>query len=82
MHVLGCKTSQMGKEYRGEVSQTISGKTCQRWDSQVPNSHAFTNPNSFPDATLSEASNYCRNPGDMADGPFCVTTDYSVTLEL
>ena len=71
----------MGTEYKGEVSKTISGKTCQRWDSQLPNSHNFTDPNFFPENNLPEASNYCRNPGGMADGPFCVTTDSSKPIE-
>ena len=28
-----------GSQYRGKVAQTISGKTCQRWDAQSPNKH-------------------------------------------
>ena len=77
-----CKTSQSGKEYKGDLSVTVSGKTCQRWDLQVPYSTIPINPMAFPDETIGDASNYCRNPADLMDGPFCYTSDPSVTWEL
>ena len=46
-------------DYRGNISTTASGKTCQRWDSQLPRSHTRT-PENYPDSGLEE--NYCRNP--------------------
>ena len=73
---------QLGKEYAGKLSVTVSGKTCQRWDSQTPHVHDNTNPDWFPDNTLSDAANYCRNPGDWAEGPFCYTTDVSQMWEV
>ncbi len=51
-----------GKEYIGTMSVTKYGATCKRWDSYGYSASAF------PDATLSDAQNYCRNP------------DYSYTL--
>jgi hypothetical protein len=46
-------------DYRGNLSVTWSGKTCQRWDSQTPHSHSRT-PENYPNGGLKE--NYCRNP--------------------
>lgn len=60
-----------GENYRGKVSQTEDGITCQHWDSQTPHLHGY-NPASFPDKYLEE--NYCRNP-DGEPRPWCLTTD-------
>jgi len=48
------------------VSTTLSGRPCQRWDSQSPHIHPYSN--------LSAFENYCMNPNkDVA--PWCYTTD-------
>ncbi|XP_078684409.1 apolipoprotein(a)-like isoform X2 [Branchiostoma floridae x Branchiostoma belcheri] len=62
-----------GSSYRGTVSQTQSGLTCQRWDSQSPHQHNY--PSTYPDAGLDQ--NYCRNP-DGEPRTWCYTTDPSV----
>ncbi|KAI8491016.1 hypothetical protein Bbelb_314350 [Branchiostoma belcheri] len=67
-----------GASYRGTVSVTATGKTCQRWDSQTPHGHSRT-PGNYPSAGLGE--NYCRNP-DGEPGPWCYTTDPSSRWEL
>ena len=72
---VGCKMTVLGKEYTGLVATTISGKTCQRWDSQSPHRHIQTSVDKFPDGQLSYASNYCRNPNGGPNGPWCYTTD-------
>ena len=59
----------------GTLAETINGQTCQRWDSQTPHSHKYNNIANFPDASLSEAANYCRNPDNATGGPWCYTTD-------
>ncbi|XP_066292607.1 uncharacterized protein [Branchiostoma lanceolatum] len=60
-----------GASYRGAVSVTRTGRTCQRWDSQTPHAHVNT-PHHYPSAGLVE--NYCRNP-DGSTGVWCYTTD-------
>lgn len=45
-------------DYRGQVNVTETGKTCQRWDSQIPHSHVFN-----PDSEPGLEHNFCRNPG-------------------
>eukprot|EP00058_Branchiostoma_floridae_P019989 XP_002605479.1 hypothetical protein BRAFLDRAFT_92896 [Branchiostoma floridae] len=60
-----------GASYRGTVSVTETGKTCQRWDSQTPHRHDRT-PRNYPAGGLVE--NYCRNP-DGESGVWCYTTD-------
>lgn len=62
---------EQGESYRGSVAKTITGKTCQRWDSQAPHKHSRTTKN-YPFSGLVE--NYCRNP-DEEEMPWCYTTD-------
>jgi len=70
-----CRETKRGREYKGHTSTTVNGRTCQRWDSQSPNKHKNTNANNYPDATLVAATNYCRNPDNEPNGPWCYTTD-------
>ncbi|KAI8484502.1 hypothetical protein Bbelb_377730, partial [Branchiostoma belcheri] len=67
-----------GASYRGTVSVTNTGKTCQRWDSQTPHEHIKT-PGAYPSAGLEQ--NYCRNP-DGELGVWCFTTDPNSRWEL
>ncbi|KAI5615090.1 plasminogen precursor [Silurus asotus] len=60
-----------GENYRGKISNTVLGYTCQRWDSQKPNNHGYI-PSVLPDKYLEE--NYCRNP-DGEPRPWCFTTN-------
>jgi hypothetical protein len=66
-----------GKDYRGFVNQTVSGRRCQAWSQQFPHVHHVT-PALFPAAGLDE--NYCRNP-DGEVGVWCFTTDPGVPWE-
>ena len=76
-----CRSSGMGKEYAGTANVTGTGRPCQRWDKQTPHSHTRNNPSKFPDSSLEEASNYCRNRDDTAGGPWCHTIDENVCWE-
>ncbi|KAF3831331.1 hypothetical protein GH733_000068 [Mirounga leonina] len=66
-----------GENYRGKVSVTVSGHTCQRWREQTPHKHNRT-PENFPCKDLDE--NYCRNP-DGESAPWCYTTNSEVRWE-
>ena len=75
-----CKSTHLGKEYCGAVSQTRSGKTCQAWDSMSPHFHVLTNPALFPDQQTPKG--VCRNPVGEPGGPWCHTTDPGTRWEL
>uniref|UniRef100_A0A8C9ZX32 Plasminogen n=1 Tax=Sander lucioperca TaxID=283035 RepID=A0A8C9ZX32_SANLU len=62
-----------GEDYRGKISTTEKGFTCQRWDSQKPHNHGYS-PSALPEKYLEE--NYCRNP-DGDPRPWCFTTSGS-----
>jgi len=62
-----------GESYRGLVTSTLSGRTCQKWTAKKP-----------WDITLSLSSsnglgnhNYCRNPDGSQEMPWCYTMDTS-----
>uniref|UniRef100_UPI00358E3519 apolipoprotein(a)-like n=1 Tax=Myxine glutinosa TaxID=7769 RepID=UPI00358E3519 len=67
-------TRGMGTTYRGQVSTTLSGQTCQRWDDQYPHEHDRT-AERYPCKGLE--SNFCRNP-DGEQKPWCYTTNHGV----
>ncbi|XP_072016834.1 uncharacterized protein [Amphiura filiformis] len=81
MHVFGYRTKDtsecyfdsLGRDYRGTVNQTIDAMECQSWTAQDPHEHDRT-PENYPDTGLGE-HNYCRNPDDGPNGPWCYTTD-------
>uniref|UniRef100_A0A667Z6Z1 Plasminogen n=1 Tax=Myripristis murdjan TaxID=586833 RepID=A0A667Z6Z1_9TELE len=62
-----------GEDYRGRISTTENGYTCQHWDSQKPHNHGYI-PSALPEKFLEE--NYCRNP-DGDPRPWCFTTSPS-----
>ncbi|XP_018430561.1 PREDICTED: hepatocyte growth factor-like protein [Nanorana parkeri] len=71
-YVRGCVAGD-GATYRGTVSQTVKGKTCQHWRMKFPHDHIY-----FPTAQNGLDENYCRNPDKDAEGPWCYTTDKNV----
>ncbi|XP_076813917.1 plasminogen-like isoform X2 [Clavelina lepadiformis] len=60
-----------GASYRGSLSVTKNGKTCQKWNEQSPHTHVY-DPSHVTGGGLEE--NFCRNP-DIDDRPWCYTTD-------
>ena len=60
------------KDYRGPLQVTKSGKLCQKWSSQFPQTHSRT-PKNYPEAGLGD-HNYCRNPDGDSGGAWCYTT--------
>ncbi|KAL3862429.1 hypothetical protein ACJMK2_008395, partial [Sinanodonta woodiana] len=81
---ISCGTNQCynvgsSASYQGHRTCTMTGKTCQRWDSQSPHTHSFTGAN-FPDGSLTAANNYCRDP-DGSGYPWCFSTDPLVGKE-
>merc|ERR1711874_249002 len=75
------KSSTKGKDYRGTVSVTKSGKTCQAWNVQSPQKHGTYTEKNREESGLGE-HNYCRNVGGNDVGVWCYTTDKSKRLEL
>ena len=61
-----------GLLYSGTFAVTQQGIDCQRWDSQHPHAHGYTDPARFPDDTLADAANYCRAPAGRTL-PWCYT---------
>ncbi|XP_033126062.1 uncharacterized protein LOC117124046 [Anneissia japonica] len=74
-----CYEMDNGADYRGTVTVTVSGNTCQKWTSQAPHSHSRTSEN-YPDTGLGD-HNFCRNP-DNEETVWCYTTNPSVRWEL
>ena len=73
---------KFGHNYRGTLATTVSGKTCQKWTSISPHHHGYLNPDWFPDDTIEDAVNYCRNPDALwEEGLWCYTTDPTVRWE-
>nr|UQT06013.1 kringle-like protein 1 [Theama mediterranea] len=66
-----CRNDTYGLTYTG-VHSTAEGITCRRWD-DVGVNVAYKDPKLFPDNTLAEASNYCRNPNNDTKGLWCYT---------
>ena len=60
-----------GSSYLGNISVTTSGLRCQSWTEQCP--HRHTMDTTYPE--LNNAKNYCRNPRNSGQRPWCFTTD-------
>ncbi|XP_041106427.1 plasminogen-like isoform X2 [Polyodon spathula] len=77
VYLIECKKDN-GVDYRGSLSKTASGKTCQEWASSTPHIPNVT-PTTHPHADLE--SNFCRNPDKDQQGPWCYTTDPELRWE-
>ncbi|XP_063427691.1 uncharacterized protein LOC134711167 isoform X4 [Mytilus trossulus] len=68
-----CRKSAKGKEYKGRISLTQTGRTCQYWKRQYPHKHPFS-------ISFKTEHNYCRNP-DNSGQPWCYTNDPTTRWE-
>jgi len=88
--IFGCYTGTGKKkmDYTGTYSLTTSGKTCQAWNTNKPHKHSYSKDpkdpknKNFPDASVADAKNYCRNPSAYSGGLWCYTTDPKKRWEL
>jgi len=78
-----CRKTPAGREYRGTVNETVSGKKCQTWSLDTPHSQTASLPDEeFPDGSKSAAKNFCRNPdNEQLNGVWCYTVDANTTWE-
>ena len=66
----------------GNVSTTVSGRTCQAWTENSPHVHPYHSDRLYADGNVSAAGNKCRNPDiGWTVGVWCYTTDPSVRRE-
>ena len=63
-----CKRSAKGEYYKGTVSVTSSGRKCLSWRPFIKADHWRMK---FPDSSIGELSNVCRNPDRKPLGPWC-----------
>ena len=66
-----------GHSYSGTLAINRYGDLCERWDSI---SKIWNIPTNYPDATVADAANYCRNP-DNDVKPWCFTTIFYLPTE-
>ncbi|CAG0907625.1 unnamed protein product [Cyprideis torosa] len=67
-------------EYNGTVSQTLSGKTCQRWDVTASQENTLRyDDRHFAEGSKKAAQNFCRKLGRL--DPWCYTTDKESSWE-
>ncbi|XP_053408451.1 uncharacterized protein LOC123559684 isoform X2 [Mercenaria mercenaria] len=64
--------------YDGHQQTTINGDACVRWDSF---DNDFRLASNFPDATVADAANYCRNP-DKDENLWCFTGKMSTSWNI
>ena len=61
-----CLVTYKGYLYTGDKDVTESGITCQTWTTTDPQEHDLMENFRYPDQTIEDASNHCRNPDSDA----------------
>ena len=75
---INCLKTLEGNDYVGQLSTTDDNDVCEHW-SKLP-AHAWNESMAnFPDATIGDAANYCRNPNNNRDGPWCFSSKTNTT---
>ncbi|XP_059483770.1 uncharacterized protein LOC132201555 [Neocloeon triangulifer] len=69
-----CKQDSVGFGYEGTQSASARGFPCLPWTHPRVDG-ALQDAALFPDASLEDASNFCRNPDRRSSGPWCYTTE-------
>jgi len=75
----GCyEKRDKGQKYRGLLTSTVSGRTCQKWLADKPH---------VPGIDVSKKNglgnhNFCRNPDKSEESPWCFTMDPTKEKEL
>ncbi|ESN91621.1 hypothetical protein HELRODRAFT_70028, partial [Helobdella robusta] len=72
-----CKVNSDSSTYKGETSQTISGRKCQAWKQQIPQKHNQDSGDYFVGGNLDNTGNKCRNPSNpfIPRNSWCYTVD-------
>uniref|UniRef100_A0A3Q3AWV8 Prothrombin n=1 Tax=Kryptolebias marmoratus TaxID=37003 RepID=A0A3Q3AWV8_KRYMA len=68
-----------GFYYDGRVNITKTGKVCQQWSSSYP--HPIHREFNASERNSNLQENFCRNPDNRPEGPWCFTTDPGVQKE-
>ncbi|XP_051165580.1 prothrombin-like [Leptopilina boulardi] len=78
-----CKLTHFGTEYVGFKSTTAGGVRCQAWNSRYPlhKIDSSIKDDDFPEMSMRQAKNYCRNPTKNSKGPWCYTMDSSLITD-
>ncbi|CAC5360610.1 unnamed protein product [Mytilus coruscus] len=63
-------------EYSGTISHTVSGISCQYWNTDTPHLRQY-----LPLDTTAHDTNYCRETNHYEGGPICYTSDPNVQWE-
>ncbi|XP_070814235.1 prothrombin [Chaetodon trifascialis] len=71
--------SGAGVNYEGNINITRSGRQCQHWRHSFPHPIIREFNASEPNSILQE--NFCRNPDNRPEGPWCFTKDPTVQKE-
>ncbi|CAG5083339.1 Similar to PLG: Plasminogen (Pongo abelii), partial [Cotesia congregata] len=79
-----CRVVGTANDYIGTLSETRSGRRCALWLNQPgkKGEKKYLNDTLYPEQSVKDASNYCRNPSQSAAGTWCYTTDPLVTRDL
>lgn len=68
-----------GQGYRGKINTTVGGFPCQPWHLKTPHDHSLW-PSDYHE--LAGGHNYCRNPGNALDKPWCFTMNPQERVQL